>query len=153
IAQLEDDFRCVTTSLLGYGRTAERRTADDSDISYEAEVLEEVVARAGGPVHLVGHSFGGLTALAVALRKRVPLLSLMIIEAPAPEVLRQAGEHQHYQAFRKMTEAYFGAFEAGDTAAIEAMIDFYGGSGTFASWPARVRAYAVETTATNIMDW
>jgi pimeloyl-ACP methyl ester carboxylesterase len=33
------------------------------------------------------------------------------------------------------------------------MIDFYGGSGTFASWPPRVRAYAVETTAANILDW
>jgi pimeloyl-ACP methyl ester carboxylesterase len=33
------------------------------------------------------------------------------------------------------------------------MIDFYGGAGTFASWPPRVRAYAVETTAVNILDW
>jgi pimeloyl-ACP methyl ester carboxylesterase len=83
VSHWHNDFRCVTTSLLGYGRTAERRTAADADISYEAEVLASVVARAGGPVHLVGHSFGGLTALAVALRNRVPLLSLVIIEAPA----------------------------------------------------------------------
>jgi pimeloyl-ACP methyl ester carboxylesterase len=33
------------------------------------------------------------------------------------------------------------------------MIDFYGGAGTYASWPARVRAYAVETTPVNILDW
>jgi pimeloyl-ACP methyl ester carboxylesterase len=33
------------------------------------------------------------------------------------------------------------------------MIDFYGGAGTFASWPPRVRAYAMETTAVNIRDW
>jgi pimeloyl-ACP methyl ester carboxylesterase len=33
------------------------------------------------------------------------------------------------------------------------MIDFYGGPGTYASWPARVRAYAVETTPVNILDW
>lgn len=33
------------------------------------------------------------------------------------------------------------------------MIDFYGGAGTFASWPPRLRAYAVETTHVNIMDW
>ena len=37
--------------------------------------------------------------------------------------------------------------------AIAAMIDFYGGAGTFASWPPRVRAYAVATTAVNITDW
>jgi pimeloyl-ACP methyl ester carboxylesterase len=34
-----------------------------------------------------------------------------------------------------------------------AMINFYGGAGTFASWPPRLRAYAVETTPVNILDW
>ena len=33
------------------------------------------------------------------------------------------------------------------------MIDFYGGAGTFASWPPRLRGYAVETTPVNILDW
>jgi len=82
-----------------------------------------VIRRAAAPVHLVGHSFGGLSALAVALRKRVPLLSLTIAEAPAPEILRNMGEHRHYLAFRKMSEAYFRSFQAGETAAIEQMID------------------------------
>jgi pimeloyl-ACP methyl ester carboxylesterase len=153
IAQWENGFRCVTTSLLGYGGTAERRTALDADISHEAEMLEAVIRRASCPVHLVGHSFGGLVALAVALRNRVKLLSLAIIEAPAAELLRSLGEHQHYRAFRDMTDSYFAAFFAGEKAAIEAMIDFYGGAGTFAAWPQRVRSYAVETTAVNIVDW
>jgi len=33
------------------------------------------------------------------------------------------------------------------------VIDFYGGAGTFAAWRQRVRDYAVETTAVNILDW
>jgi hypothetical protein len=37
--------------------------------------------------------------------------------------------------------------------AIAGMIDFYGGAGTFASWPPRVRGYAIETTPVNILDW
>ncbi|MEN3383285.1 MAG: hypothetical protein V7608_3329 [Hyphomicrobiales bacterium] len=153
VSQWNGNFRCVTTSLLGYGGTAERRTSDDVDISHEVEIIEAVVRHAGGPVHLVGHSFGGLTALAVALRKKVPLLSLTIAEAPAPEILRHTGEHEHYRSFRDMSEAYFAAFHAGEEAAIERMIDFFGGAGTFASWPPRVRAYAVETTPVNILDW
>jgi pimeloyl-ACP methyl ester carboxylesterase len=52
-----------------------------------------------------------------------------------------------------MTKTYFAAFDAGESAAIEQMIDFYGGTGTFAGWPQRVRDYAVETTAVNILDW
>ncbi len=33
------------------------------------------------------------------------------------------------------------------------MIDFYGGTGTFGSWPQRVRDYAVEMTTVNMLDW
>src|SRR5262245_25618168 len=39
-------FRCVTTSLLGYGGTAERRTAGDHGIAHEAKVLESEIGRA-----------------------------------------------------------------------------------------------------------
>jgi pimeloyl-ACP methyl ester carboxylesterase len=151
IAAWENRLRFVTTSLPGYGATAERRTAQDTSISRNAETVESVIRRAGGCVHLVGHSFGGLVALAVALRNRVPLASLVMVEAPAVEVLRE--EVQHYRAFRRMTAAYFADVADGNPEAIAAMIDFYGGAGTFASWPARVRAYAMETTPVNILDW
>jgi pimeloyl-ACP methyl ester carboxylesterase len=153
IAAWGNQFRCITTSLLGYGGTGERRIAGDASISRNAEAMESVIRKAGDRVHLVGHSFGGLVALAVALRNRVSLASLVIIEAPAVDILRQRNEHQHYRAFRRMTEVYFADFAAGNVEAIAAMIDFYGGAGTFASWPPRTRAYAVGTTAVNILDW
>jgi pimeloyl-ACP methyl ester carboxylesterase len=153
IAQWGGAFRCVTTSLLGYGGTAERRTALDLRLQHEAEIVEAVIDRAACPVHLVGHSFGGLTALAVALRRRVPLLSLTVAEAPATGILRSMGEFRHYLAFQKMTDSYFLAFHAGEKTAIGRMIDFYGGAATFAGWPQRVRDYAVETTKVNLFDW
>ncbi len=153
IAHLRNDFRCVTTSLLGYGGTAERRSRFDANIASEADIVEAVIRHAGGPVHLVGHSFGGLTALAVAMRQPELLLSLTILEAPAAEVLRQTGEDRLYGEFRAMTAAYVGAYEAGEAHAIERMIDFYGGAGTFQSWPQRVRDYAVATTPANLLDW
>jgi pimeloyl-ACP methyl ester carboxylesterase len=52
-----------------------------------------------------------------------------------------------------MCEAYFSAFQAGDPTAISLLMDFFGGPGTFASWPTKVRAYAVQTTPVNILDW
>jgi pimeloyl-ACP methyl ester carboxylesterase len=149
----DNRFRCVTTSLLGYGGTAERRTLMDADISHEADIIEAVIRRAGCPVHLVGHSFGGLASLAVALRKSVPLLSLRIIEAPAAGLLWSQGEYAHYDAFRTMTDRYIGAVHAGEKAAIGSMIDFYGGAGTFAAWPQRVRDHAIATTPVNLLDW
>jgi pimeloyl-ACP methyl ester carboxylesterase len=153
IAAFKGRFRCVTTSLLGYGGTAERRSAEDPSISHEAEALEWVIQKAGGRVHLVGHSFGGCVSLAVSLCKRVELASLTILEAPAIELLAERNEHLHYRAIRRMTATYFASFESGNQQAVATMIDFYGGAGTFASWPERVRAYAAEKTAVNILDW
>lgn len=152
-AHWNGQFRCVTTSLLGYGATAERRTASTADMSLEVEVIEAVIRRAGGPVHLVGHSFGGLVGLAVALQRPDLLRSLTILEAPAPEILRRCGENEPYQAFLQMTDSYFSAFRAGQSDAIAQMIDFYGGAGTYAAWPQRVRDYAVATTPVNLLDW
>jgi pimeloyl-ACP methyl ester carboxylesterase len=154
IAALGNGYRCITTSLPGYGGTAERRTADDGSIDLLAEAVEEVAGRAGSPVHLVGHSFGGLVSLAVALRARIALASLSLLEVPAFMLLRSAPKDAaHDLAFRGMTRSYFASFADGDRAAIGQMIDFYGGAGTFASWPDRVRNYAIETTAVNIRDW
>ncbi|HEU0059780.1 MAG TPA: alpha/beta fold hydrolase [Hyphomicrobiaceae bacterium] len=153
VAHCEGRYRCVTTSLPGYGGSAERRTGADASIAHVAAALEAVIRRAGRPAHLVGHSFGGLVALAVALRRLVPLASLSILEAPAAQLLDEVGEAAHYHAFRQMTDAYLAAVAAGKADAIATMIDFYGGAGTFAAWPPRVRAYAAETTAVNVRDW
>src|SRR3977135_874459 len=59
----ENELRSVTHRRLGYGETAERRTSVDTDIAYQVEIVEAVIRHASGPVHLVGHSFGGLVAL------------------------------------------------------------------------------------------
>ncbi len=96
IAAWNGGFRTVTTSLPGYGGTAERRSARDSSIEHSADVVEAVVAKAGGPVHLVGHSAGAVAALAFALRDRSALASLTLIEAPAVDLLRALGEHERY---------------------------------------------------------
>jgi pimeloyl-ACP methyl ester carboxylesterase len=157
IAALGDGYRSVTTSLPGYGGTAERRAPGDAAMSREVEVVEAVVRRAAGPsgqpVHLVGHSFGALAALAVALRGSVRLSSLILAEPPAANLLSACGEWDHYRAFHDMTERYFAAVAEGQPDAIAIMIDFYGGAGTFAAWPSRVRDYAVRTTPVNMRDW
>jgi pimeloyl-ACP methyl ester carboxylesterase len=66
IALLGDRFRAVTTSLLGYGDTEERRTPDDVSIEREIDVIEAVIQRTNSAVHLIGHSYGGTVCLATA---------------------------------------------------------------------------------------
>jgi pimeloyl-ACP methyl ester carboxylesterase len=152
IVALGGGFHAVTTSLLGYGGTEERRTATDTSIDRQAEIIEAVARRAGGRIHLVGHSFGGLACLAVALRGAVSLASLTVIEPVAFGLLKQAGELELYEQFTTAREHYFRAFESGDKQAARWMIDFLAGDGTFDGLPPRMRDHIVATTPTHYLD-
>jgi pimeloyl-ACP methyl ester carboxylesterase len=153
VAALGGQYRIVTTSLLGYGGTDERRTRSDISIESEAEIIEAVVARAGGAVHLVGHSFGSVVCLAVAARKVAPLASLAVIEPPVFGLLQRPGDLALYEQVTTMRDAYVRAFADGETEAARRVIDFYSGTGSFDALPPRMRDYIVATTPTNILDW
>jgi pimeloyl-ACP methyl ester carboxylesterase len=155
VQALRGRWRVVTTSLLGYGGTDERRDVSAPRMADEIEMLEEVIWRAGrgGPVHVVGHSFGAQVALATAVRASAPLVSLCLIEPPCPGTLRLAGDDARFAEFRTMTDRYSAAWHAGERDAARRVIDFYGGVGTFDGFPARVREFVVRTTASNLLDW
>ena len=153
IAVLDGRFRFVTTSLLGYGGTTERRSEGDISIDHEADIIETVIHRAGGAVHLVGHSYGAQACLAVAIRRAAPLISLCVIEPTGVNLLRRTGELALYEQISVVRDAYFHAFESGDKDAARQVIDLHDGYGSFDALPSRVRDYIVATTATNILDW
>jgi len=150
---LKDRFRVVTTSLPGYGGTAEIRKASAAPMVPEAEVVEAVAERAGPPLHLIGHSWGGVVCAAVALRRRVALKSVTFLEANVCDLLRQAGETALYDEVRGFSDAYIAAHAAGEAEAARRVIDFWAGPGSFARLPQAVRDYAVRTTGANVLDW
>ncbi|VIO65878.1 2-succinyl-6-hydroxy-2, 4-cyclohexadiene-1-carboxylate synthase [Bradyrhizobium ivorense] len=153
IALLGDRFRAVTTSLLGYGDTEERRTPDDVLIEREIDVIEAVIQRTNSTVHLVGHSYGGTVCLATALRDRTKIASMTLIEATPFNLLRHSGDLGLYQQVRSMSDAYVRSYHSGKQLAARSIIDFYGGDGSFDTFSARIRDYIVATTPTNILDW
>ena len=114
ITPLEDRFRIVTTSLLGYGGTEERRTADDLSINREVDAVEAVIRRANSAVHLVGHSYGGSVCLALALRRAAPLASLTVLETTPFSLLHRCGELELYEQVRAMSEAYARSYANGE---------------------------------------
>lgn len=150
---LAGQYRIVTTSLLGYGGTAERRDRHTLSIDTEVEVLDAVLQRAGGQAHLIGHSFGAVVALAWAMRQTAKPLSLTLIEPPAPGVLDVTGEDALLAQFHAMSDPFIAAWQAGETDAARRVIDFYGGDGCFDAMPARLREFTVHTTPANVYDW
>ena len=153
IKQLGDSYRFVTTSLLGYGATAERRPLVGATMAEQISALDFVFQRIGAPVHVVAHSYGGLSALAHFLAGQHRAASLTLIEANPLCILRTAGEQALFDRFGAMTRVYFAEFAAGRSDAARHVIDFYGGAGTYVALPNQVRDYIIATTASNIRDW
>jgi pimeloyl-ACP methyl ester carboxylesterase len=149
---MENRFRTVTTSLPGYGGTRESRTAANCSIDRSSEAVEAVIRRAGGPVHLVGHSYGALVCLDLALCGLMPLMSLTLIEPVAFGLLRQAGEFSLHEQFATMRDDYLRSFEAGDREAARQIVDYLDGPGRFASLPPRLREQIIAKTPTHILD-
>lgn len=153
IDKLGEGYRFITTSLLGYGGTSERRAAGNATMAQQTDVLDSVLERIGEPTHVVAHSFGGLSAVAHALFGRRKAVTLTLVEPNPFGILRTAGEHAHYGMFSAMTRVYFNEFQEGKKNAARRVIDFYGGAGSFDAFPQKVRDYIVATTPTNIRDW
>lgn len=154
IRALAGRYRVVTTSLLGYGATEERRDPGRLSIDTEVEVLQAVLDRVAAPAHVIGHSFGGHVALACAMRSSAaPMLSLTVIEPPCPTVLALAGEEALFACFRAMSEPYIAAWRAGEADAARRVIDFYGGDGFFDAMPPRAREFTLQCTGANVLDW
>jgi pimeloyl-ACP methyl ester carboxylesterase len=153
LRSLEGPYRIILTSLLGYGGTAERRTSQDTSIAHEVEVLAAVCAKAAVPVHVVGHSYGGLCAFALALSGRAPIASMTLFEPNPIDVLRHGGEAGLVAEVRDFIRDYAAGHAAGDRLAARRVIDFYGGPGAFDALPERARSHIVATTATNLVDW
>ena len=109
------------------------RTLDDY-----ADQVHAVVSHVGQPIHLVGFSWGGATALHMAATAPTALASVAVIEPEAYSLSRSA--RQAFTAIRNLRDRWRGHVQAGhwDTA-FEEFIDFYNGRGSFAAWPAARR--------------
>jgi pimeloyl-ACP methyl ester carboxylesterase len=93
-----------------------------------------------------------VVALAVALRGNVPIGALVLFEPVALKVLAMDGESEAYRAAKAVFDDYISSFESGDDKAVQRMVDFWFGAGTFAKMPAPLTAYLIKETAANIKD-
>ncbi|WP_224365316.1 alpha/beta fold hydrolase [Hyalangium versicolor] len=77
--------RVVALDLPGFGLSSAPggplRTAEDGLRFFTDPVEELLLAMKAGPVAVVGHSLGGLVALELALRGKVPIERLVLIDA------------------------------------------------------------------------
>ena len=80
--------RVLAPDLYGYGETDPRPGDGAFALADEAALVNAILARSSGPIHLVGHSYGGAVALRFAVQQPERLRSLILIEPVAFHLLR-----------------------------------------------------------------
>lgn len=85
-------FRLISPDLIGCADTSHWGGKSPFELADEARPIVEIIDAWNGPVHLVGHSYGGGVALRVAVERPARIVSLSLYEPAAFHVLRAAGE-------------------------------------------------------------
>jgi len=152
-ARLPASARLATLSLCGYGKTDETRSLGDTSIAHEVAVVEAALERLRGPATLVAHSFGGVVALAAALRFHKQVTGLVLFEANPMDVLRLSGEKYLLEEARELARRLETEVSHKIADAPALIIDYWNGHGSFERLPEPVRAYCRQTVFTNVLDW
>jgi pimeloyl-ACP methyl ester carboxylesterase len=149
---LATDHRVVAPDLWGYGKSAPWSDDWNPDIAWESELVEALASHLGGPVHLAGHSHGGVVALAVAMRGNADLQGLILIDATPFDFLRECGEDELNAELHTVVDAYFTAIESDDDAPVQRIIDYWDGPGAFDALPESVQDYISAATPMNVIN-
>jgi len=137
-----DQFLVIAPDLYGYGGTGPWRGVSAPALADEAALVEAAISHLRGPVHLVGHSYGGAVALNLALRNPGRVRSLCLIEPVAFNTLMGGGSAEDCllaevsQLARDIIEnQQMGRSKS----AARRFADYWSGNGTFSGMPAEKR--------------
>ena len=144
---LGDRYQVIAPDLSGYGRHVARPFLPTT-LADEVTLLGEQLARAAGPIHLVGHSYGGAVAFAMATTEpwASRIRSLTLIEPVLPTLLRDnAPDRRLHDVFADLgrqinVDLWNGMYME----ALDRFLTFWNGSGPAETLPGEVRLRMIE---------
>ena len=111
--------------------------SENEDLSIEAQAaaIEAVIDHVNEPVHLLGHSHGGIVALCTALRRKELIKSMVLLDPLPANALLLTGDRETWEELRSFFDRYVNAFDKGDVSAGGLVLDYWTGPETFADLP------------------
>jgi pimeloyl-ACP methyl ester carboxylesterase len=136
-SRLAEELGCkhqvITPDISGYGNNDVGRFLLPTTLAEEVDLLSDRLGEATGPIHLIGHSYGGALAFKIAtdspLASRVR--SLTLIEPVLPTILMESeSDRRLYEQFVVLAQAVCKDLWKGSSSeAIEKFLLFWQGSG------------------------
>ncbi len=154
VERLSDRFAVWAPDLIGYGATDGWPSDVPLSPADEIELVRRSVEDADGPVHLVGHSYGGLIALNAALSGAFTLRSLTLIEPIAFWLLREVGDTALFEDILRLGVDFNAGLDAGTpVAGVRTYFDYWNGPGAWDNASSELQSYVLRTAAKTYKEW
>lgn len=140
IDSLRDEYRVIAPNLLGYGGTTVWAGTERQTLAVQSELIVALCSQVPGPVHFIGHSFGGAVALKAAsiLGNRVG--KLVLFEPMLAYLLLHAGHYDAFLEAKTLADHVKQSASTGDwAAAASKFADYWSGDGSWAAMPEKKR--------------
>lgn len=147
-------YRVLAPDSYDCGRSPKWPSDRVITLADEAALIEPVLAKAGSPLSLVGHSYGGAIALIAALAKPGRVRSLLLYEPTLFSLIEaQRPSPNDADGIRNAVAASTAALDAGDAnRAAEAFIDYWMGAGAWQQTP-EARKPPIAESVRNVRRW
>ncbi|MCC3861127.1 alpha/beta fold hydrolase [Pseudemcibacter aquimaris] len=151
---VNENVKTYSINLPGHGGNDDPHDFDDPKFKTEFDCIKSQIPIMNEPVHLVGHSYGGVAALAATLTKAFNVKRLTLFEPVAVGLLSIFNENKAEQIIADFTEEYIiHAAQDGEKNACARVIDFWGVEGSFEVIPPHVQDAMAEMTKNNLRHW
>jgi pimeloyl-ACP methyl ester carboxylesterase len=137
---LSNTHRVLAPDLLGYGASSPWPVGAPFHLRQDLAALEAMLDSVPAPAHLVGHSYGGLLALKLALSRPRQVRSLALFEPVAFAVLDEPSDADARASIHLVQHDYRAGAEGADDAWLGAFVDWWNGPGAWTSLAEDARA-------------
>lgn len=152
VRELTPRYRTLVPDLIGYG--ASPMTQAMPTMADEIARLRALAERIEGPIHLIGHSYGGAVALELARAIPQRIASIALYEPVAFALLRIGGPREAWDEIAAVARNHLRLVQAGDLAgAAVAFLDYWVAKGALHTLPEDLRRYIVCTMAKVAAEW
>lgn len=154
IERLAPTHRVLAPDAYGAGRSPEWPSDRLITLADEVALLEPLLASAGVPLVLIGHSYGAAVALVAALKNPRRINALALYEPPLGAWIDAASPSPNEaDGLRSAASDTAAAVDAGRLeAGAERFIDYWMGEGSWARMPASRQA-PIAASVVNIRRW